>query len=80
MKLNTDGVAHGTPDITGCSGIIRDHIGQWQYGFMANIGMGNALEAKASGLCHGLNLAWCQGYRRVLVELDSKVLIGLLQQ
>lgn len=51
-----DGASQGAPRVVGCGGLMRDHIRQWHYGFVANIGVGNSLKAKAWDLYRGLNL------------------------
>ncbi|KAL6130466.1 hypothetical protein ACLB2K_068845 [Fragaria x ananassa] len=78
FKLNVDGSRSRNGNI-GAGGVIRDHSGSWSGGFMINIGTGEVLQAEAWGLFYGLQLALSMQISNLDVELDSAVLVNLLQ-
>ncbi|WCJ29423.1 LINE-1 retrotransposable element ORF2 protein [Euphorbia peplus] len=78
VKLNTDGMSKGNPGISGTGGLIRDSNGMWLCGFMCNLGICTALLAELWGLYYGLEMAWKKGYRRVIVEIDSLIVLKLV--
>ncbi|KAL8143698.1 hypothetical protein V2J09_016730 [Rumex salicifolius] len=45
-EVNCDGVSKGNPDTAACGGYIRNELGEWRYGFMANLGVCDALAAE----------------------------------
>ena len=61
-------------------GVIRDHNGYWLEGFIANLGTGQILDAELLGILYGLKIAWDDGYREVIVESDSTIAVGLINQ
>ncbi len=79
FKLNTDGSAEGNPGPAGAGGVIRDHTGGWIKGFSRKIGVTNSLAAELWGLRDGLILAHQQKIKRIIIELDAKVVIDLVQ-
>lgn len=79
-KINTDRAAKGYPTWISCGGILRDSIGEWISGFGANLGVGTVNEAELWALYYGLQLAWNEGQRRVIVEMDSQIILGWIKQ
>ncbi|KAH9771139.1 putative ribonuclease H protein [Citrus sinensis] len=77
VKLNTDG-AMKSSGRAGAGGLIRDYRGVWQTGCSANLGVCSVTSAELWGLFHGLSIAWLYGFRRVIVEVDSKCVLQLV--
>ncbi|KAK0586532.1 hypothetical protein LWI29_008529 [Acer saccharum] len=78
VKLNVDGSANLELNSIAAGGVVRDHRKLWQVGFAMKIGTGSVLEAELWGILEGLNLVWQRGFRRVIVESDSKIAVDLL--
>ncbi|WCJ37652.1 Polynucleotidyl transferase ribonuclease H-like superfamily protein [Euphorbia peplus] len=78
VKLNTDGAVKGGQFRASVGGLIRDSQGTWIQGFARNIGICSVLRAELWGIYDGLTLAWNLGYRKVQVEVDSKLCVDLL--
>ncbi|CAN1147966.1 Putative ribonuclease H protein At1g65750, partial [Linum perenne] len=78
VTINTDGSF--TPAIRKASvgGIIRTSDGRGLVAFTMNLGMCTITRAEIRGAITGLELAWDYGFRRVELQLDSKVAISLL--
>lgn len=64
--------------ISRCEGVMRDDIGRWICGFGKFLGYCNSILAELYGCFYGLDLAWSKGFRRVWLEIDSKVVIDLI--
>ncbi|CAA0835161.1 Polynucleotidyl transferase- ribonuclease H-like superfamily protein, partial [Striga hermonthica] len=79
VKLNTDGASFGNPGSAGAGGLIRDSVGNWLVGFRLHLGVcTNMVAEMEAGLNQiGLLLAWDEGYRKVICELDAQVVIDL---
>ncbi|KAL8170236.1 hypothetical protein V2J09_022040 [Rumex salicifolius] len=77
-KVNTDGAKESSMGVATAGGVIRDDSGVWLGGFVKNIGVCSVVAAELWGLYHGLELAWDLGYRKVVLESDSAVAIGML--
>ncbi|XP_019094473.1 PREDICTED: uncharacterized protein LOC109129898 [Camelina sativa] len=79
VKLTTDGASRGNPGLAAAGGAIRDREGAWLGGFAINIGVCTAPLAELWGVYYGLHLAWGRGFRRVELEVDSLLVVGLLK-
>lgn len=79
FKLNTVGLAEGKPGPAGVGGVIRDHTGGWIKGFSWRIGVTNSLAAELWGLRDGLILAHQQNIKKIIIELDAKAVLDLVQ-
>lgn len=79
FKLNTDGLVTGNPGPAGAGGIIHDHTGNWVKGFPRKIGNTNSLAAELWGLRDGLVLAQELNIKRLIIELDAKAVLDLVQ-
>lgn len=79
VKLNTDGASRGNPGIAGAGGVIRDSTGKWLVGYAAHLGMTSNLAAELHALRLGLILAWDEGYRMVICEMDALTMLDLIQ-
>ncbi|OMO90964.1 reverse transcriptase [Corchorus capsularis] len=78
VKLNTDGAAKGNPGAAGAGGVIRNTEGGWVVGFAAHLGTCSNVAAELHALRLGLTLAWREGFRAVICEVDAKVILDLL--
>ena len=79
FKLNTDGSVEGNPGQAGAGGVIRDHTGCWFKGFSRSIGITNSLAAELWGLRDGLVLAHQYNIKKLIIELDAKAVLDLIQ-
>ncbi|KAF7802229.1 putative ribonuclease H-like domain-containing protein [Senna tora] len=60
------------------SGVIRNGLGHWIFGFTKFIGWGNAIRAELWALVIGLQPAITNHCLHLIVEIDSKVVLELL--
>ncbi|KAJ1415701.1 Ribonuclease H-like superfamily [Sesbania bispinosa] len=58
MKLNIDGSFNHSTGSIAIGGVLRDSNSFWHWGFSAQGGLGNILEAKFLALKTGLQYAW----------------------
>ena len=79
IKLNVDGCSKGNPGVAGAGGVLRDNMGSWIAGFTRNNGICSSVTAELWAAYIGLQLTWDRGYRKVILESDSRVVIGLMQ-
>lgn len=77
VKVNTDGASRGNPGIAGAGGVIRDANGKWLVGFAAHLGIASNMAAELHALRMGLILAWDEGFRDVICEMDALVILEL---
>src|SRR4051812_47717032 len=78
VKLNVDG-AHDNNGISGCGGILRDHHGGWLGGFSKNIGICSVFMAEAWGLYIGVKHAIELGFKKVVIETDSRKVVDSIR-
>lgn len=78
VKLNTDGAAKGNPGKAGAGGIIRGHRGEVHEVFALNCGSCSCTRAELCAVLHGLGIAWNGGHKKVLVSIDSEVVVNML--
>ena len=79
MKLNTDGASKGNPGKAGAGGLIRGHRGELFEVFAANCGECSSTQAELLVVMRGLIVAWNGGHRKVVVSVDSEVVLKLLE-
>ena len=79
FKLNSDDASFGNPGKAGGGEIIRDRQGAWARGYAKSIGFTSRVIAKLWALRDELKLANHMGIRQLEVELDAKVIVGLLK-
>ncbi|MFQ6646169.1 hypothetical protein Gotur_019897 [Gossypium turneri] len=48
------------------------------FGYSRNLGVNSVLEAELHAIVDGLQLAWEQGVRRLVIESDSKTTMDLI--
>lgn len=80
VKLNTDRSALDNPGKIGAGGIIRNHKGNLIYAFATPLGLGSNNQAEVQAAVFGI--IWCiqHGYSRVMLEVDSELLVKWLKQ
>ena len=78
FKLNTDGSSRGSTGLTASGGLIRDEGGNWVIGFSRKIGRTNSFAAEMWALRDGLQLCQQMSAHAVLIELDVKSLVDVL--
>lgn len=71
--MNVDGSCGITTGTIGAGGVIRNSVGEWIAGFVANIGNGQILDAEIWGVAFGLKLAVDRGVSNLTVEMDSTI-------
>jgi len=79
VALNTDGAAKGNPGQATAGGVLRDHIGKWLVGFTENLGTCSSMKAEIQVVLRGLKLAQELAITKLWIQLDSQVLVGMLQ-
>ena len=79
IKLNVDGASSHTLNSAACGGLLRNMNGDFLGGFVAKLDEADELSAELWACMLGLELAWDLGYRRVQLDSDSKVAVGLLE-
>ena len=60
-------------------GSVRDNQGKWLFEFIFNIGSYGAIKAELWAIIEGLMLAWSKGCRKVVLEVDSELVVRWLQ-
>ncbi|KAJ7957008.1 Ribonuclease H protein [Quillaja saponaria] len=75
VKINTDGASGGNPGCASAAGILRNDCGEWIVGFAKNLGWCNSFHAELWALKLGLQHAWEQGYRKIIVDVDSQAVV-----
>ena len=79
-KLNLDGSSIGNPGRAGGGGLIRDDKGVWVKGYARNIGHTTSVAAELWALRDGLRLCSALKIPAVIIELDAKLIVDLLQK
>ena len=80
LTLNTDGCSKGNPGLSGGGGILRDSLGTPLLAFSVYFGETSSLRAEALALLTGLRLCNQKGFTNVSIQVDSLVLVGILQR
>ena len=76
IKLNIEGCSKMTASVTGADDLFHDNQEKWLFEFTYNIGLCEAIEPELWVIIQGLMLAWSKDIRKVVQEVDSK-LIGV---
>ena len=58
--------------------MIRDEVGNWVIGFSRKIGRTDSFAAEMWALCDGLQLCQQMSARAVLIKLDAKAIVDVL--
>ena len=77
-KLNTDCLVLGYPRKARGGELIRDHNGDWVTGFSRSLGCTNIFMAELWALRNGLILAKDLNLNSLIVELDAKSVVQLM--
>ena len=80
VKLNVDGSMSAEMNSIAGGGVVRDRSESWVTGFALKIVTGSVLEAELWGILEGLKLVWQMGFRKVVVDSDSKSAVELLSK
>ncbi|MBA0693609.1 hypothetical protein Goari_003971 [Gossypium aridum] len=75
VKGNIDGSIPKHTSSAAVGGMIRDHEGNWLFGFGMRIGRYVIFQTEARALYEGLVVAWHEGFRQIEVERDNAILI-----
>ncbi|CAN1301573.1 Putative ribonuclease H protein At1g65750 [Linum perenne] len=59
-------------------GIIRSHDGHGLVAFSMNLGWCTVTRAELRGAITGLELAWSYGFRKIILQLDSRTAVAIL--
>lgn len=78
VKLDTDGSFRVSSKSTSCGGVLQDDFARWLAGFAANLGSSSSPLAELWGVFYGLHFAEQRGFRKLSLEVDSKVVLDLL--
>ena len=78
LKLNTNGSALGNPSLASAGRVLRDHRGQWIFGFSLHVGLATNNMAELDVVRQGLEMAWNMGFKFIHLELDSKLVLSWL--
>jgi ribonuclease HI len=77
VRLNTDGACKEN-NIAGCGGIIWGNQGEWIGGFAKGVGDCNPFIVELWGVFEGLLLAWCLGFRKIELHIDSVAVVQVI--
>ena len=75
VKVNTDGCLKQALKISAAGGVLRNSMGGYLGGFMANLGYCSVLATKLWGLLYGIRVAWDLNYKHVILESDNKCVV-----
>lgn len=78
FKLNTDGSSIQQRKVAGGGGVLRDGFGNWVVGFSIGFDFRSSVFAELSALRGGLIIAKSLGIKKIVVELDAKVVVSLI--
>lgn len=79
IKINTNGMALGSPGLAAIGGIFRNSRGFSKGCFCKNIGIQNAFVAELTAFITAVNLAWQNNWFQVWFEMDSKAVVDCIQ-
>ncbi|CAN1830976.1 Putative ribonuclease H protein At1g65750 [Linum perenne] len=78
VTLNTDGSVIPSRAAATAGGLLRDEMGRCLLAYTVNLGNCSITRAELRGAIEGLKRTWDAGFRRVVLLLDSKAAISLL--
>ncbi|CAN1147057.1 Putative ribonuclease H protein At1g65750 [Linum perenne] len=78
MVLNTDGSMIQQTNFVVVGGLLWDELGRCMVAFTTNLGKCSITRAELRRAITGLDMAWQAEFRRVVVHVDSKVVLALL--
>lgn len=77
IKLNIDGAAKENPNEASFEGILHDEHGKWLGEYYVRIGTTASLVAELQSIRSGMKTAKEQGYKKLVVESNSKLAIDI---
>ena len=80
VKLNLDGSSMGNPGLASGGGLIRNERGEWIKVYARAIGITMSVAAELWALRDGICLCSALNFPAVIVELDSKLVVDLLNK
>ena len=80
LKINTDGSSKGNPGPAGIGGVGRDSKGDIQFVFSIYKGLQTNNLMEAIAILYAVKISCDLGWRRLICESDSQVVIHLLNQ
>ncbi|CAN1181294.1 Putative ribonuclease H protein At1g65750 [Linum perenne] len=78
FTLNSDGSVLGHRGRSAAGGLIRDSSGNCLQAFTMNLGVCTITRAEICGVLEGVRRAWEAGYRKLEIQMDSKVAVEIL--
>lgn len=78
LKLNIDVSVKENLGLAFTGGLVRNHNGEWLLRFQRLVGVTTSLAAEIRSIRDGLQLISNQGWSKVEVETDSKLVIDLI--
>lgn len=78
LKINTDEAPIKSSAIASAGEVVRDDKGDWISGFSRSLGVATVLHSELWAILDGLNLAWDRGFRKIILESDSKEAIDII--
>ena len=79
-KLNLDGSSLGNPGRVGGGGLIQNDKGEWIKGYARNVGHTTSVAVEFWALRDGLKLCTTLKLPVLIIELDTKLIVDLLQK
>lgn len=79
MEVNRDGTKAAELYSSGFGGCLRGRHGKWLVGFMGFGHDASVLTMQLMAVYRGLQLAWDEGYRRVVCFSDSLLPVSLIR-
>lgn len=80
IKLNTDGLSLGNPGLAGGGGLLCNTNGDWMKGFARAIRVTTSAAAELWALRDGIQLCIALKIHAMIIELDVKIVVDLLQK
>jgi len=80
VKLNSGGSSMGNTGLAGGGGLIRNERGEWLKGYARAIGITTSVVAELWALRDGIRLCSALKLPAIIVELDSKLVVDLLNK
>ena len=65
--------------MAGGGGALITYTAKWVRGFAANLGVCSSVKAELLTLLHGLKMAWACGIKKLLINVDSTIVINKIQ-
>ena len=80
FKLNSDGSSLGNSGKAGGGGLIRNDKGEWLKGYARNVGYSTSVAVELWALRDSLRLCIALKLPAMIIELDVKLIVDLLQK